>query len=421
MGGDPEEYSCPPTEVSYSIQEIRNVEGYIDSLSDRKLAIQHYCYTVITNAMVVDVENGELLEAATIVLHDDSIVEITTENELKTTWYKDQCIQTIDASGKFLAPGLADMHVHYKCANIDRLKFLVNGVTTVRSVDGANIHLMEQQLINDHRLLGPTLYTTTPNHAYGHIRRLVPNDSIAKNWYWMYFSPYSVEDDVTKWLLVADSLQLHVAIDVWNVLPKVNYPEGTVFEQLTGYHFLKKQPNFDSFWFISKFALDQSHRIYSADIAPADGNFSEEQSLFMLPEAEDFLSNSRRICIGTEAGGSFGDVTGTGVHDEMQQLADQGLEHLEVIRMATLYPSQMIDEVTGYLKTEAYLGHPNPAQLSFGKIEPGRRADMVMLDANPLESVSNYKTISGVFVSGTYLSSKDLQEIREAIQKFDPQ
>jgi imidazolonepropionase-like amidohydrolase len=67
----------------------------------------------------------------------------------------------IDGSGKFLMPGLADMHVHI--SNEDEfVLFIANGVTTVRDVFGNEDRLAWRAAVERGNILGPTIYTSGP-------------------------------------------------------------------------------------------------------------------------------------------------------------------------------------------------------------------------------------------------------------------
>ena len=69
----------------------------------------------------------------------------------------------IDGIGKFLIPGLIDMHVHFNDEH-DALLFVANGVTTVRNMWGNPKHLewREKARANDPAWLGPAIYTAGP-------------------------------------------------------------------------------------------------------------------------------------------------------------------------------------------------------------------------------------------------------------------
>jgi imidazolonepropionase-like amidohydrolase len=64
----------------------------------------------------------------------------------------------------------------------------------------------------------------------------------------------------------------------------------------------------------------------------------------------------------------------------------------------------------------------NPAKFlgmedRLGTIEKGKLADLVLLDANPLEDIRNTQKISGVVVNGRYLSRADLDKMLAGVER----
>ena len=91
------------------------------------------------------------------------------------------------------------------------------------------------------------------------------------------------------------------------------------------------------------------------------------------------------IVAGTDAGSS-GVVWGFSLHDELELLVEAGLTPEEALTSATRLPA-------------VWLGIDNMV----GTIEAGKYADLVLLDANPLNDIKNTRKISGVFVNGRWL------------------
>jgi hypothetical protein len=99
------------------------------------------------------------------------------------------------------------------------------------------------------------------------------------------------------------------------------------------------------------------------------------------------------IMVGTDANDSFVFV-GSSVHDELDHLIEAGLT-----------PAQALDAAT---RTGAeYLGRTS----EFGSVQPGRVADLVLLDANPLTDIRNARRIHAVLVNGRYLSRAALDSM----------
>lgn len=82
---------------------------------------------------------------------------------------------------------------------------------------------------------------------------------------------------------------------------------------------------------------------------------------------------------------------GLPLHFELGLLVDAGLTPLEALRTVTLAPAR-------YLGLEA----------SHGSVEPGKTADFVLLDANPLEDIENTQRIRGVMLNERWLDREAL-------------
>jgi imidazolonepropionase-like amidohydrolase len=99
------------------------------------------------------------------------------------------------------------------------------------------------------------------------------------------------------------------------------------------------------------------------------------------------------IVTGTDTGVS-GVVAGFSIHDEMEQLVEAGLTPEEVLSSATRLPA-------------IWLG----LESEIGTVEKGKRADLVLLDANPLKDLKNTRRISGVVVNGQWLDKSSISKM----------
>ncbi len=95
-------------------------------------------------------------------------------------------------------------------------------------------------------------------------------------------------------------------------------------------------------------------------------------------------------------------VPGFGTHREMEAMVEAGLTPFAVLQAATRNAAE-------------YLGNVGEV----GTIEAGKRADLVLLDANPLQSVANTRRIAGVMVRGRWLPKAELDRMLEEIAAAD--
>ncbi|MCB2065921.1 MAG: amidohydrolase family protein [Erythrobacter sp.] len=100
------------------------------------------------------------------------------------------------------------------------------------------------------------------------------------------------------------------------------------------------------------------------------------------------------LLAGTDTANAFM-VHGWSLNDELVALRDAGLSDAEAIRTATLNPAR-------------YLGEEG----EWGEVRPGARADLVLLAANPLEDVANYRQIAGVMVAGRWLDAATIAQMQ---------
>ncbi len=87
---------------------------------------------VFENVNVIPMDSERILEGQTVVIEDHRIANIGTSAEIEIP----ADAYVVDGDGRFLIPGLSDMHMHTFGSENDLLVYLVNGVTTIRIVGG---------------------------------------------------------------------------------------------------------------------------------------------------------------------------------------------------------------------------------------------------------------------------------------------
>lgn len=103
-----------------------------------------------------------------------------------------------------------------------------------------------------------------------------------------------------------------------------------------------------------------------------------------------------RMIAGTDGGSYLG--PGLTLRQEFAELADAGLSLLTILQMTTINAAQYLDR-----------------EDAMGTVEPGRDADLVLLDADPLERVDNLHRIAGVVRAGFHYSRSDLDGLKARV------
>jgi imidazolonepropionase-like amidohydrolase len=103
------------------------------------------------------------------------------------------------------------------------------------------------------------------------------------------------------------------------------------------------------------------------------------------------------LALGSDAP-QFFNVPGFSIHHEMAMMVASGLTPFEVL-------------VTGTRNPARYFGTPE----EFGTVEVGRRADLILLEADPLQDIGNVRQRAGVMVRGRWLPESTIRERLEVI------
>lgn len=113
--------------------------------------------TAFVDVTVVPMDKERTLPGQTVLVRGDRILEMGPVDRVPAP----SGARVIDGKGKFLLPGLMDMHVHLP-RKTDLLLYVARGITTVRNMWGAPIHLDWRKRIAKGEMIGPTIFTTGP-------------------------------------------------------------------------------------------------------------------------------------------------------------------------------------------------------------------------------------------------------------------
>ena len=109
-----------------------------------------------------------------------------------------------------------------------------------------------------------------------------------------------------------------------------------------------------------------------------------------------------KMMTGTDTG-LPGLVAGFALHEELEELVSAGLTPYQALRASTTNPFEFLGELD-----------------DAGTVEVGKRANLVLLEANPLENISNTQQIAGVMIQSRWLSKADIQAgMDEVVVYFD--
>lgn len=367
----------------------------------------------------------------------------------------------VDATGLYLMPGLADMHIHFTCTTgfgcrNDLFLYLANGVTTARGMWGSPFQLKVREEIATGDGLGPMLYVASPGMDG-------PGGSFSS------FTPL-----ITSVAQARSTVQQHADagydyIKVYNTLTDAMY--GAIHEEATarGIKVLGHKPFSVAFTRLTTLGHWTSEHLldYEQEASPSGSIWSSEPNLGMVrslaaqaaaagvastPTTAAFISITSEV--GTYQSSNEARYTSPGViafstntlpawpftaaqradrlrrqrdiiailHDEGVPLllgTDAGVRwifpgfsiHTELSEMvaAGLTPYEAL--VTGTLNAATYL----EAEGTFGVVGTGIRADLILLEANPLDDVANVARRVGVMAQGVWMPEATLQERLEEI------
>ncbi|MDB4292208.1 amidohydrolase family protein [Maribacter sp.] len=417
--------------------------------------------TLISNANIIDVRSGVVLENRQVVIDSGKFQRILESIENANAYSN-----VIDGNGKFLIPGLAEMHAHIPPPTTDAERieetlflYLSNGITTIRGMLGDPMHLELREKALNGQLLSPRIFTSSPSLNGNSVKTI--EEALEKvtayqqaGYDFLKIHPGIQRDVFDQVVKTANELDIPfaghvpVAVGIRHALES-NYAsidhvdgflEGLVPESenvdptkngFFGFAFtpladtskidelvaLAKQ---NEVWIVSTQSLfERWFAPISADELLAQPEMKympastlinwaarKEQSIspdsgFNEMQWQKFDSIRKQLILalnneghgmllGSDAPQLF-NVPGFSIHHEIDGMLGAGMSPLEIIRSGTINPAAFF-EMSG----------------TFGEIKEGLDADMVLLEANPLENLKALQQISGVMVRGKWLSKTEI-------------
>jgi imidazolonepropionase-like amidohydrolase len=409
---------------------------------------------------------------ATVIIHDGRITSVTAAVQAGVP----KGVRRIDGTGKWLMPGLTDMHVHTSNDRMGRLflkdptirdgtlrpqdiftPYIVNGVLQVLDLQSMSETVGQRVEIESGRVLGPRMLLagmidgSPPYWPVGMTRVAVtPEDGrqavrdVAAEGY-DFIKVYSRLDLETFTAIVDEAHRLnmrvigHIPERGKGITEKFFQPgfdlvaHAEEFAQQTDPPDVEAIPRYvemskrNGTWLIGTLTVDErileelthpetlrtrpeiralpgpmrsawiEHNPYIARTSPGFIQSVQRIIEFNQKLVRAFVAAEIPVLAGTDSTVP-GVVPGFALHDELELMAKAGMSNWQVLESTTRLACE-------WLRVDQ----------DRGTVEPGKRADLLLLNADPLADVSNTRKIAAVIVRGRYLPRAELDRMLGAL------
>jgi imidazolonepropionase-like amidohydrolase len=396
----------------------------------------------ITNVTVIDVVTGRLQNGVTVLTQGERIVSLGPSLAIPPGATR------VNGTGKFLIPGLWDMHAHHQATGADCLDlFIAKGVVGTRDMGGdIDFILPLRERVRSGAVpgpeivaAGPILDDAPPSFPY---RRRVTNAQQARE------AVADLKRAGVDFIKVHDHTPREVFFAIAQEAPKLglpfagHVPQGVRVEEAAdaGMRSIEHLSNYDVFgecvvgdsyrlgdcrrlfeklaakgvWQTPTMAFFETipdvfsgrpvaHAEYASDsflkamrhnieVSHVPASTLEKMRLagqVSLQVIKDMSSLGNRFLAGCD-----GLVPGFCLHDELEWFTKAGFSPLQALQTATINPAR-------------FLGR----QDTQGTIEVGKRADLILLNANPLLDIRNVTHIENVMIRGRLVTKQSIDKI----------
>ncbi|MEP7375255.1 MAG: amidohydrolase family protein [Chitinophagaceae bacterium] len=424
---------------------------------------------VFRSVNVIPMDKEGVVKNQVVVIKDGKIISLGSSKKVK---YSINAL-VIDAKGKYLIPGISEMHAHVPpIDDIEPMKevlllFVTHGITTIRGMLGHPKHLELRSLINDGQVLGPRFYTSGPSingtsvsspaiadsmvtiqkrmgydflkihpgltlenfeavvkkakelkipfaghvpfdvgiwkvisagystieHLDGFIEALIPEDKMPTEKEATLFAKYVADRvDTTQIPKLIQALKEH---HIW-IVPTEGFIERWVTPKINAQNFLKEPDmKYMDTATLNRWAYEKEDLINGPRFDSAKMNAFISLRRRLISECN---RNGVGLLLGTDAPQIF-NVPGISTLHELEYLVLSGLTPYEALRTGTVNPAKFYN------------------RSDLGIIKAGAIADLVLLDANPLENISNVEKIEGVMIGKKWLSKSFINETLKKLEK----
>ena len=406
---------------------------------------------------VVPMDSERVLRDYTVVVRDQRIASMGPSRQIAVPLDA----RRVDGRGRYLMPGLADMHVHpYDTDQF--INYLAHGVTTVAVLNGSPPVLRWRDEVARGARLGPRIYTAgpsldgfppgnptflsvaTPDQGRRAVRQIANQGyDFIKAYHALTPATYAAIIDEARMQRIPVVGHVPIAVGVDTVLrfgqrmvahaeeffrERVDSTrrEARLREIVSG---LKKAgivviPNLSGYEVYIRSIKDLPRELadpemrFASSAAYSERLPSHNRTIRQNPA--QFLAGAERgaavhrhftkvlsdsgvsMMLGTDT--EFFGYVGASLHDEMRQMIRAGLTPYQTL-------------VAGTAAAGNWISRDVRRADRFGHVAVGERADLLLLSANPLEDVNNTDRIEGVMAAGRWLPAERLRALRDSIAK----
>ena len=409
---------------------------------------------VIRSVNVIPMENDQVLSNQTVVIKDGKIAVIGN----KAKYSKNALI--IDGTGKYLIPGLAEMHAHVPpIDDLEPMKevlflFAANGITTIRGMLGHPKHLELRSMIKNGQVLGPRLYTTGSSFNGLSVKNPETASSMVRSQKQAGYDFLKLHPGLTKENFAAIASTAHevgipfvghvsFGVGVWRAIEagysSIDHLDGFIegmvpgienmVEQQAGLFGLYVADRADTtlipklmqglksknIWVVPTQSL--AERWFSPDFT-AENFTADPESKYIKTETRnnwveskknimdnpqydtikvrDYIALRRRLIKACQQYG-VGLLLGCDAPQVFNVPGSSTHYELEYLVRSGLTPYEALK--TGTVNVARYLKLPDT-----GMIKPGYAADLVLIEGNPLQDIKQTRKVHGVMLNGKWLS-----------------
>ena len=373
----------------------------------------------IENINVIPMDTERVIENQTVIIRNGHIAVMRDSDSITIP----NGANVVDGNGKYLIPGLMDIEVnleHYDYEDLSEVDdeylfpFLAEGVTSLRAVGSTEIGNELRDAVSIGRIEGPRMMTS----------HRVPNVDILgshRSENLIIVSERQARQDVREIVEAGyDSLAFRTGINQ-DFVPGI-LEEANKHDLITLLRYVGFSQTTEDLWDEEKF--------YSETL---ESPLSGIQGALIVGFTESYGFDLERFAQGLAANGVF--VTTDALDHEVRMSYDPGYNHgvpefftalidNDVVILVGSWNARGSEELFHVRTTDQILAlteigltpyealRTATANISeniepfsdAGVVETGRRADLVILNNNPLENIEHVRDIDGVVVKGRFLS-----------------